>query len=82
MQQQPSDERFDRLERMIVDTGERLTETMRDIETHMLTEFHRYARGQQARMQDVESSEHAMKLRMAALEERVLELEGRIRPKH
>jgi hypothetical protein len=53
---------------------ERVVETMRDIETHMLTEFHRYGRGQQARLHDVESSEHAMKVRIAALEERVLEL--------
>ena len=37
---------------------ERVIETMRNIETHMLTEFHRYARGQQARLQDVKSSEH------------------------
>ena len=57
---------------------ERVIEIVRDVETNFLTEFHRYARGQQARMHDVESSEHAMKVRLGALEDRVLELESRL----
>jgi hypothetical protein len=32
---------------------ERVIETMRDIETNMLRDFHGYARGQQARLHDV-----------------------------
>jgi hypothetical protein len=56
--------------------GEQLTEQFRQVETHLLTEFHRYSKGQQARLHDVESSERAMKVRLASLEERVLELES------
>jgi hypothetical protein len=65
----------------VISATEKVVETMRDIETHMLTEFHRYARGQQARMHALESGEHDVKLRLGALEERVLELESRLRPK-
>lgn len=65
----------------VMGTIEKVIETMRDIETNMLTEFHRYARGQHARMHNLESGETDMKIRIGALEERVLELESRIRPK-
>jgi hypothetical protein len=54
---------------------ERLTETMRDMETNLLKAFHSYARGQAARMQSLEVTEGATQARMAALEERVLALE-------
>ena len=60
---------------------ERVIETMRNIETNLLSEFHRYALGQQARMHSLESGEHDIKIRLGALEARVLELESRIRPK-
>src|SRR5687768_458390 len=61
---------------------ERVVETMREIGTHMVTAFRRSCGGHQARLHDVESSQYAMKVRVAALEERVLELEARFRPKH
>ena len=58
---------------------DRLIEFMRTLETNMLTAFHGYGKGQQARLHDVETSEHAMKVRSAALEDRVLDLETRNR---
>jgi hypothetical protein len=57
-----------------------LLDSMRQIETNLLTEFHRYAKGQNARVHNVEVSEHDMKLRLSVLEDRVLALETRIPP--
>jgi hypothetical protein len=57
-----------------------LIESMRQIETNLLTEFHHYAKGQNARVHNVEVSEHDMKLRLSILEDRVLALETRIPP--
>jgi len=53
---------------------------MRQIETNLLTEFHRYAKGQNARVHNVEVGEADMKLRLSVLEDRVLALETRIPP--
>ena len=53
---------------------------MRQIETNLLTEFHRYAKGQNARIHNVEVGETDMKLRLSALEDRVLALETRVPP--
>lgn len=41
----------------------RLLDSMRQIETNLLTEFHRYAKGQNARVHNVEVGEYDMKLR-------------------
>lgn len=57
-----------------------LVDSMRQIETNLLTEFHRYAKGQSARLHNVEISEHDMKLRLSVLEDRVLALETRMPP--
>ena len=54
-----------------------LKEFMRGIETSLLTAFHAYAKGQTARMHGVESADADLKIRVAALEERVLSLETR-----
>jgi hypothetical protein len=59
---------------------EDLLDSMRQIETNLLTEFHRYAKGQNARVHNVEVSEHDMKLRLSTLEDRVLSLETRFPP--
>ena len=56
-------------------------ETMRNIETSLLTEFHKYARSHYTRLHTMETTDHDMMRRLAMLEERVMELEGRIRPK-
>jgi len=62
------------------DLRDNLVDSMRQIETNLLTEFHRYAKGQSARLHNVEVSEHDMKLRLSVLEDRVLALETRIPP--
>jgi hypothetical protein len=59
----------------------RLTELIRDVETQLLTSFHGYGKGQAARMHLLEVSDSATATRLAALEERVLNLETR-RPSH
>ena len=60
------------LETRIVD---RLTELIRNVETQLLTAFHGYGKGQAARMHVLEVSDSATAQRLAALEERVLNLE-------
>jgi hypothetical protein len=57
-----------------------LVDSIRQIETNLLTEFHRYAKGQNARVHNVEVGEADMKLRLSVLEDRVLALEKRIPP--
>jgi len=62
------------------DLKDELVDSMRQIETNLLTEFHRYAKGQSARLHNVEISDSDMKLRLSVLEDRVLALETRIPP--
>ena len=62
------------------DLENRLIDSMRQIETNLLTEFHRYAKGQNARVHNVEVGEYDMKLRLSVLEDRVLALETRMPP--
>lgn len=62
------------------DLRDNLVDSMRQIETNLLTEFHRYAKGQSARLHNVEISDSDMKLRLSVLEDRVLALETRIPP--
>ncbi len=71
------DGRFKDMETRIVD---RLTELVRDVETNLLTSFHGYGKGQSARMHLLEVSDSATSQRLAALEERVLNLETRRGP--
>jgi hypothetical protein len=61
-------------------TNDRLTEQMRDIETNMLSEFHRYAKGVAQRLHTSDTIDGEMKERLHLVEERLLELERRIRP--
>jgi hypothetical protein len=70
----------DELRADIAASGDRLMDTMRQIETNLLTEFHRYAKGQNARIHNVEVGENDMKLRLSNLEDRVLALEIRNPP--
>ena len=54
-----------------------LMATMRQIETNLLTAFHGYSRASAARLHDVENGEHDLRLRVAALEDRMLAIETR-----
>lgn len=57
-----------------------LTETMRQIETNLLTEFHRYGKGQQIRLHSLETRDAGLIERLAIIEERLLHLESRRPP--
>lgn len=57
--------------------ADRLTELIRDFETKLLTAFHSYGKGQAARMHLLEVADSTTSVRLAALEERVLNLETR-----
>ena len=59
---------------------DKLTETIRQVETNLLTEFHRYAKGQQVRLHSIEVGESDLKLRLASIEERLLAVEMRRPP--
>lgn len=62
------------------DLESRLVDSMRQIETNLLTEFHRYAKGQNARVHNVEVGEADLKLRLSVVETRLLALETRLPP--
>jgi hypothetical protein len=53
------------------DLENRLVDSMRQIETNLLTEFHRYAKGQNARVHNVEVGESDLKLRLSVVETRL-----------
>jgi hypothetical protein len=58
----------------------RVTELIRDVETRLLTAFHGYGRGQAVRMHVLEVADSATTQRLAAIEERRLNLETHRRP--
>ncbi len=64
----------------IADAVDKLTESIRDVETSLLTSFHGYGKGQAARMHSLEVADSTVATRLAALEERVLNLETRRGP--
>ena len=68
------------LRNVIHSQKDELVDAMRQIETNLLTEFHRYAKGQNARVHNVEVGESDLKLRLSVLEDRVLSLETRLPP--
>jgi hypothetical protein len=59
---------------------DRSQESARGIETNLLTAFHGHAKGQTARLHTAELTTHDMGIHIAALEERVLNIETRQRP--
>jgi len=59
---------------------DRAQEFARGIETNLLMAFHGYAKGQTARLNTAELTAHEMGIRIAALEERVLNIETRRPP--
>ena len=61
-------------------TVDRLTEVMRDMQTEILKGLQSFARGNFARLHTLESTQADNSIRLAALEERVLELETRRPP--
>jgi hypothetical protein len=63
-------------EEMATDKAE-LMASMRQIETNLLTAFHGYARGVSAHLHDLDTGQHDIKIRLSALEDRILNLETR-----
>jgi hypothetical protein len=63
-----------------VELRDELTETMRQIETNLLTDFHRYGKGQQIRLHSLETRDAGVIERLAIIEERLLHLESRRPP--
>ena len=53
---------------------------MRQIEANLLTEFHRYGKGQQIRLHSLETRDAIVTERLAIIEERLLHLESRRSP--
>jgi len=69
-----------RLTRDIAESEARLTELIRDVETQLLTAFHGNGKGQAVRMHVLEVADSATAQRLAAIEERILNLETRRGP--
>jgi hypothetical protein len=57
-----------------------LKEFSRQIETNLLTEFHRYAKGQLVRLHKLETADSDIVLQLATIEERILYLESQRPP--
>jgi hypothetical protein len=70
----------DELSEKMRTTSDDLTEKMRQIETNLLTEFHRYGKGQQLRLHTLENRDAIVIERLAIIEERLLHLESRRPP--
>jgi hypothetical protein len=68
----------DELRAEISASADRLTDSMRQFETNLVTAFRSYAKGQNARVHNGEVGESDMKLRLSALEDRVLSIETRL----
>jgi chromosome segregation ATPase len=74
------EQKVDKLEQKVDANKDELMEFARQIETNLLTEFHRYGKGQQVRLHSVETSDARIIERLAIIEERLLHLESRRPP--
>jgi hypothetical protein len=68
------------LKAALAEMKDELMEAMRQIETNLLTEFHRYGKGQQLRLHTLENRDAIVIERLAIIEERLLHLESRRPP--
>jgi len=68
------------LKAALTELKDELMAEMRQIETNLLTEFHRYGKGQQIRLHSLESRDAVITERLAIIEERLLHLESRRPP--
>jgi hypothetical protein len=65
------------LKSALTELKDELMAKMRQIETNLLTEFHRYGKGQQIRLHSLESRDAVITERLAIIEERLFHLESR-----
>ena len=68
------------LKAALTEVKDELMVEMRQIETNLLTEFHRYGKGQQIRLHSLESRDALIIERLAVIEERLLHRETRRPP--
>ena len=57
---------------------DRLTETMRDVQTEMLKAFYSYAQGNDLRLKQAETIDNQLRERMSIFESRLTEIERRL----
>ena len=63
---------------LIARTEERTIELLRDVETKLLNAFYGYAKSNDKRVLEAEANEAVLRSRLATLETRVTEIEGRL----
>jgi hypothetical protein len=63
---------------LIAGTEERTVELLRDVETKLLNAFYGYAKSNDKRVLEAEGNEAVLRSRLATLETRVTEIEGRL----
>ena len=68
----------ERIVKLVADTEERTVELIRDVETKLLSAFYGYAKSNDRRVLEVEGNEAILRSRLATLETRVTEIEGRL----
>ena len=68
----------ERIVKLVADTEERTVELIRDVETKLLNAFYGYAKSNDRRVLEVEGNEAVLRSRLATLETRVTEIEGRL----
>ena len=62
----------------LLDLEERLTESVRDIQTELLKAFYGFTQTVQARFQEQDQTEISLKRRISTIEDRILEIEKRL----
>jgi len=68
----------ERIVKLVADTEERTVELIRDVETKLLNAFYGYAKSNDKRVLEVEGNEAVLRSRLATLETRVTDIEGRL----
>ena len=68
----------ERIVKLLADSEERTVELIRDVETKLLNAFYGYAKSNDKRVLEAEGNEAVLRSRLATLETRVTEIEGRL----
>jgi hypothetical protein len=68
----------ERIVKLVAGTEERIVELLRDVETKLLNAFYGYAKSNDKRVLEAEGNEAILRSRLATLETRVTEIEGRL----
>ncbi len=68
----------ERIVGLLANTEERLVDLLRDTETKLLNAFYGYAKSNDRRVLETEGNEAVLRSRLATLETRITEIEGRL----